>query len=162
MWCWRGKVRVEPVRWTMLRDNHFSSGAGMYVRYFVPEMKPARWHRKIIGVFSGNYKTIDANGQTKIVSSSFIAGIHGPKSSADQGTFFIADRRGPRGSLNQRGLQSFWVYDRKTSDLGCRQYKYSFIITYSRRWNWRFYHFIFRTWFLPVPPVYWPSVISSP
>lgn len=43
-----------------------SSGAGMYVRYFVPEMKPARWHRKIIGVFSGNYKTIDANGQTKI------------------------------------------------------------------------------------------------
>ena len=64
----------------MLRDNYFSSGAGMYVRYFVPEMKPARWHRKIIGVFSGNYKTIDANGQTKIVSSSFKAGIHGPKS----------------------------------------------------------------------------------
>ena len=64
----------------MLRDNHFSSGAGMYVRYFVPEMKPARWHRKIIGVFSGNYKTIDANGQTKIVSSSFKARIHGPKS----------------------------------------------------------------------------------
>ena len=135
MWCWRGKVRVEPVIWTMLRDNHFSSGAGMYVRYFVPEMKPARWHRKIIGVFSGNYKTIDANGQTKIVSSSFKAGIiHGPKN---------------------------W-YDWKTSDLGCRQYKYSFIITYSRRWNWQFNHFIFRTWFLPVPPVYWPSVISSP
>ena len=64
----------------MLRDNHFSSGAGMYVRYFVPEMKPARWHRKIIGVFSGNYKTIDANGQTKIVSSSLTARIHGPKS----------------------------------------------------------------------------------
>jgi V8-like Glu-specific endopeptidase len=43
-----------------------SSGAGMYVRYFVPEMKPARWHRKIIGVFSGNYKTIDANNEPKI------------------------------------------------------------------------------------------------
>ena len=80
----------------MLRDNHFSSGAGMYVRYFVPEMKPARWHRKIIGVFSGNYKTIDANGQTKIVSSSFKAGIHGPRK-----IFY------PRGTLIQRGFQSF-------------------------------------------------------
>ena len=63
-----GKNLFESVRWTLI--IHFSSGAGMYVRYFVPEMKPARWQRKIIGVFSGNYKTIDANGQTKIVSSS--------------------------------------------------------------------------------------------
>ena len=81
---------------------YFSSGAGMYVRYFVPEMKPARWHRKIIGVFSGNYKTIDANGQTKIVS------------------FFEWGFDTSRKNLNSEVL-------------GRRQYKYSFIITYSRR-----------------------------
>ena len=32
----------------------FSSGAGIYVRYYVPEMK--QWQRKIIGIFSGNLK----------------------------------------------------------------------------------------------------------
>lgn len=29
-----------------------SSGAGMYVRYFIPELN--RWHRKVVGIFSGN------------------------------------------------------------------------------------------------------------
>jgi len=41
-----------------------SSGAGMYVRYYVPEMK--RWSRKIIGVFSGNMKTRDQQGNVNV------------------------------------------------------------------------------------------------
>lgn len=35
--------------------EHGSSGAGIYVRYYVPEMK--QWQRKIIGIFSGNVKS---------------------------------------------------------------------------------------------------------
>lgn len=38
-----------------------SSGAGMYVRYFVPEIK--KWQRKIIGVFSGSNKDTVNNNQ---------------------------------------------------------------------------------------------------
>ena len=44
---------------------HFSSGAGIYVRYYVPEMK--QWQRKIIGIFSGNVKS-DKYGSDNMVN----------------------------------------------------------------------------------------------
>lgn len=49
----------------------FSSGAGMYVRYFVPRLgedvsTKGVWLRRIIGVFSGNNKDIKKTDKNKV------------------------------------------------------------------------------------------------
>jgi len=67
-----------------------SSGAGMYVRYYVPEMK--KWQRKIIGVFAGSNKdTINDNQHynigMRITPKKFVSicfWVHGEQQKCDK------------------------------------------------------------------------------